>query len=230
MAGLIDQAGNASRGAAESLARARGAWEASMHQTLERLRSGLQDRDPVRIAELSGGSIQGCQIRIEVWGHPVVVGFPSLEAWDAESGKSLSTFDLGMLLYYLDKADGEPLAGRWISYRDLPGGLFYHQAFQGYSGDRIAHELGDPPEAFRYAAGAMGGTPLPTMAPLAYGFDPLPRVLLAVVLWPGDDEFAARASVLFDAAAPHFLPTDGLALLGAGLTGRLLKAAPPNPV
>jgi hypothetical protein len=30
--------------------------------------------------------------------------------------------------------------------------------------------------------------------------------------------------VLFDAHAGHHLPVDGLALLGAGLTGRLLKA------
>jgi len=52
---------------------------------------------------------------------------------------------------------------------------------------------------------------------------PLPRIRLASILYPGDDEFPARASVLFDAAASHYMTTDGLALLGAGLVGRLIK-------
>ncbi|OGN89309.1 MAG: hypothetical protein A2Y88_04885 [Chloroflexi bacterium RBG_13_48_10] len=59
---------------------------------------------------------------------------------------------------------------------------------------------------------------------MAYAFLPLPRIRLASILYPGDDEFPARASVLFDAASSHYMTTDGLALLGAGLVGRLIKA------
>ena len=44
--------------------------------------------------------------------------------------------------------------------------------------------------------------------------DGLPGIALAVVYWRGDDEFDAEARVLFDAAAPHYLSTDGLAILG----------------
>jgi hypothetical protein len=54
-------------------------------------------------------------------------------------------------------------------------------------------------------------------------------VRLAAVLWEGDDEIAARAAILFDAAAGHYMPTDGLALLGSGLAGRLIRAAPASP-
>ena len=42
--------------------------------------------------------------------------------------------------------------------------------------------------------------------------------------WPGDEEFPSRASILFDPADIHYLPIDGLALMGSGLAGRLLKA------
>jgi hypothetical protein len=59
----------------------------------------------------------------------------------------------------------------------------------------------------------------------AYAFDPLPRIRLAAVLWPGDDELPARGAVLFDASASHYMTTDGLALLGGGLAGRMEKAA-----
>ena len=48
---------------------------------------------------------------------------------------------------------------------------------------------------------------------------------LAATLWLGDDEFPAKASVLFDAASGHYMTIDGLALLGSGLSRRLIKAS-----
>jgi len=82
-------------------------------------------------------------------------------------------------------------------------------------------------EAFDRAARELKGAAIPALAPLAFAFQPLPRVRIACALWPGDDEFPTRASVLFDAAASHYMPTDGLALLGAGLARRLMKLANP---
>jgi hypothetical protein len=61
------------------------------------------------------------------------------------------------------------------------------------------------------------------LAPHAWRFLPLPRVPLAVCLWPGDEEVPAQAAILFDSNAGRHLPTDGLALLGSGLTGRLIR-------
>jgi hypothetical protein len=133
-----------------------------------------------------------------------------------------------MLLYYLVTADGAPMSDRWISFRELPDGAFYHQAFQGYSGNVIARTFSDEMEAFDRAARELKGAAIPALAPLAFAFQPLPRVRIACALWPGDDEFPTRASVLFDAAASHYMPTDGLALLGAGLARRLMKLANPT--
>jgi hypothetical protein len=130
-----------------------------------------------------------------------------------------------MLLYYLVTADGAALADRWIGYRELPDGAFYANAFQGYSGNRLAHIFGERPQAYIAAAQALDGLSLPGLPGLAYAFQPLPRVRLATVLYPGDDEFPARGIVLFDAAASHYLPTDGLALLGSGIVSRLAKKA-----
>jgi hypothetical protein len=116
------------------------------------------------------------------------------------------------------------MAERWVGYRELPGGSFYSQAFQGYTGDRLVHTFSEQPQAFEQAAYVIDGTPLPALPGVAFAFLPLPRIRLAAILYPGDEEFAARASVLFDAAASHYMTTDGLALLGAGLVGRLIQA------
>ena len=58
-----------------------------------------------------------------------------------------------------------------------------------------------------------------------FAFRVLPAVALALVYWRGDDEFAPEARVLFDAAAPHYLSTDGLAILGSHLVRQVLAHA-----
>jgi hypothetical protein len=52
----------------------------------------------------------------------------------------------------------------------------------------------------------------------------LPRLKLAIAMWAGDEDFPAQARVLFEATAPHYLSTDGLAILGGQLIGHMLKA------
>ncbi len=58
-----------------------------------------------------------------------------------------------------------------------------------------------------------------------YVFQVLPRLKLAVIMWAGDDEFPAQAQVLFQESAPHYLMTDGLAIVGSLLIGQIVKAA-----
>jgi hypothetical protein len=139
--------------------------------------------------------------------------------------ESCSVFDIGMLLYYLLTADGIDLADRWISFRELPDGAFYNQAFQGYSGKRVADHFGEDLEAFHTAVRQLGGFQLTALAPAAYAFNPLPRIRLALAMWPGDEDFPSRATVLFDAHADHYMTTDGLALLGSGLARRVIRAS-----
>ena len=44
-------------------------------------------------------------------------------------------------------------------------------------------------------------------------------------MYAGDEDFPAQARVLFEATAPHYLSTDGLAILGGQLVGQIIKAA-----
>jgi hypothetical protein len=151
------------------------------------------------------------------------ITWPGLEARFVEDGVPCSIFDLSLFLYYLKIADGTPFADRWISFRELPGGAFYNQAFQGYSGDRLAKALGKRAQAFETAAWALKGAKLSALAEYAFAFQPLPRIRLAAVLWEGDEEFPSRATILFDAASSHYMTTDGMAILGSGLVSRIIR-------
>jgi hypothetical protein len=225
--GLTDKAAGAPPHAA-SPEEAHKRWEAAMSAEIERLRCEVRGLAPDLAATRVGGSWRGAALEIVYWGKSTRITWPKLEPSDGD-GNILGSFDQAMLLYYLRQSDGTPPAGRWIGYRELPGGEFYHQAYQGYTGRKLAVAFGSNPAAFEAAALAYQGTRLDGPAPHAWRFDPLPRISLAACLWPGDDEMPAQASVLFDAHAAHHLPIDGLALLGSGLTGRLLRAAIQPP-
>jgi hypothetical protein len=188
---------------------------------VEALRAAIRQEAPEPLAARSGATFSDDgRIHLSYWGRKAVMTWPSLDpCWEAD-GTPCPVFDAAMLLYYLRSADGAPLADRWIGFRELPDGAFYHMAYQRYSGDRLARAFGADPDRFHRAARALDGCPLSALGH-AYAFDPLPRIRLAAVLWPGDDELPARGAVLFDASACHYMTTDGLALLGGGLAGRL---------
>ncbi len=209
----------------EAIERAQRAWQESMLQQLEALRSEIQATQPGRLAADSGATLHDHYILVTYWGEPLRISWPDLRAYKSSDGSECSVYDTGMLLYYLRQADGTAVADHWIGYRELPGGSFYSQAFQGYSGDRLARQLGATPEAYGSAARSLAGMLLTGLPGIGYAFLPLPRIRLASILYPGDEEFPARASVLFDASVSHYMTTDGLALLGAGLVGRLIDAS-----
>ncbi len=197
-----------------------------MLRPIEELAQALRKLDPDGIARRADCAFDGRSLELTFWQSAVRLMWPELSARRADDGQPCSTFDQAMLLYYLNCADGAPMAGRWIGYRELPGGVFYQQAYQGYSGDRLAQTFGDRPEDLARAAAALGGVPIDDLGTTAFVFLPLPRIRLAAVLWPGDDELRSRGAILFDAASSHYMTTDGLALLGGGLAGRLTRPAP----
>lgn len=175
------------------------------------------------MADCCDAVLDGSSLTMDYWGRPVVLAWPELEPRYQDS-EVLPAFDTGMLLYYLSLADGTPPAGRWISFRELPGGAFYHLAYQRYSGDRLAGDFGLDPAGFASASGRIHGEPLSEFGAPAFSFRPLPRILLAAILWPGDEDFPSRGAIVFDAAASHYMTTDGLGLLAGGLAARLARA------
>lgn len=224
MAGLTDKAGGPQKALHDKVEQAQQAWQESMLRQVENLRDSIRKESPQRIAGRTGAEITPDGIQFLYWDQPVHISWPALHATRPPDGDPVSTFDAAMLMYYLHTADGAPMADSWIGFRELPDGAFYAQAFQGYSGNRVAQHFSDDPNRFHAAAQALDGWHLSALADYAYAFRPLPRIRLAAILWPGDEEFPTKASILFDAASHHYMTTDGLALLGAGLARRLEKA------
>jgi len=185
----------------------------------------LHTTDRAVVAERSGAAIdQGGNLRVEFLRREYVIDYAEWTVQRAEDGAAPSSFIQSLILTYLSTADGTPPIDRWVGFRELPNGLFYAQAFQGYTGAELMHNLDGDVTAFKQASEKLQGAAL-TIGDAGYAFQVLPHLKLAVVMWAGDDEFPAQAQVLFQESAPHYLVTEGLAIVGSLLIGQITKAA-----
>jgi hypothetical protein len=183
-------------------------------------REELRQRDPRELAARCGAEFENGILRLKFFEEMHTITFPELKVHVEMTNKGCGLNRSSMFFYYLLTADGAPLAGKWVAFRELPGGMFYHQAYQGYSGDRLAKAIDNHIGVFERAAKTLGGIKL-DVGDAAFAFDALPRVCVAAVYYAGDEDFPASANVLFDASAIHYLPTDALGGVGSSLVDRL---------
>lgn len=190
-------------------------------------RAALRQVDPAVAAYLSDARYVpvakgGGAFELRFWGRDYKVTYPDGEVRESDTGTPPGFAIELLLLHYLTKADGTPLADRWVAFRELPGALMYDSAFQGRTSFRLARVYGRDLEGFVAAAQGLGGEPL-SFGDASFMFQILPRVRMAVVLHLADEEFPAAVTMLFDAATGNYLPTEDLAVLGGMFCGALVK-------
>jgi hypothetical protein len=185
----------------------------------------LRAIDRAVIADRSGAEInRDGDLRMMFLRREYVIDQTEWTVQRVEDGAAPHSILQSLILTYLYMSDGTPPIDRWVGFRELPNGLFYAQAFQGYTGDELIRQLNDDVAAFKTASEKLQGAAVP-IGDTGYAFQVLPRLKLAVIMWSGDDEFPAQAQVLFQASASHYLMTEGLAIVGSLLIGQIIKAA-----
>jgi len=137
-----------------------------------------------------------------------------------EKGDTIPVYTAIIILHYLVTAEGTPLTGKWIAFRHLPGGDIYIDPFQKRAVNPFLKTFGHRPEDFKKAAEALGGVPL-AVSGISMVIPVFPRVPICFTIWPGDEEMPASANILFDEAAPAYLPTEDYAHLPAIITGAM---------
>ena len=197
-------------------------WVDKLAPNVAELRDALKGVPLQDIAWRSRATLQGDRLHLQMLFQPYEVDGASLVVTKPGGGE-LPSFFQSLVLSYLQTADGAPSADRWISFRELPNGGFYHRAFQGYAPDRLAKRWGLDVDGFAAACRALGGGRL-ELGDAGFVLRVLPRIDMAAIYWLGDEDFPSRASILFDANAHHYMITDGLAILGSQLVGKILAA------
>ncbi len=181
--------------------------------------------DPGEMVLKSGASFSADRnyIIINYFGREHMVSVQSGEVL-ASPGEKVNFNDATLVLQYLKQCSGLPPRGRWLSFLELPEGVLHHVPFIKDACNPLARVFGNRPELFIQTAQKLGGTPI-KMGDVAAIVPAFPKLPLAAALWEGDDEFPAKAVVLFDSVAPHHLTTAALWVLGCQLTKKMLALA-----
>jgi hypothetical protein len=116
--------------------------------------------------------------------------------------------ELCILAYFINSQD-LPAAGKLTPVQALPGGQFFFRGPHKLNTDKLEATFGQNPEQLyglidRFSAKKY------KFGDAAIELYILPRVALTIVIWRGDDQFPARASILFDQTAASQLPLDAL--------------------
>lgn len=128
------------------------------------------------------------------------------------------------ILAYLINAQDLPPANKFVGPEHLPSGQFFFRGLHSLPTKKLKEAFGKSPERL-YEASERFGAKKCEFGDSSIELYALPRISLTIVIWRGDDEFEARASILFDQTAGSHLPLDALGAL-ANLTVKALVKAP----
>lgn len=198
--------------------------QSPLERRADELRAEVLSAEPNRLADLTGTRFRegndGSVFEFNYWGNPVLLSSEDYIARDQESGQPLPAIHQAMILYYYSSSKNSSPAGKWVSFSELADGQFYNAAFQGYTSKKLLLHFEMDYEGFENRCLELGGEKT-SFGDGAFRFQILPGIALLAVYWKGDDEFPPSYKILFEDIADYHLPTDGCAILGSMLTGKL---------
>ncbi|MGD0622853.1 MAG: DUF3786 domain-containing protein [Thermacetogeniaceae bacterium] len=156
-------------------------------------------------------------------GQPLSVSYPQGEVLFQGTGFCPFWEWRLLSLNYLWRSDGTPLAGELVSFRQLKHGHVFYPAFVNMGIAQLATSLAGSAvntDQVREACLTLGGR-LERGAEIQATFPLLPRFPVTVQIWPGDEEMAGNANILFDASATNYLHIEDVVVAG-NLVARFL--------
>jgi hypothetical protein len=184
----------------------------------------LEERAKKAGADYQKGE-DGEKITLHFFSEPYHIQFPQIEFYSPPK-KVVSLVTRILLLHYLIRADGNPLTGKWVAYKDIPGGLLYAGVFARRVTEPLQRKFGKSAKSFKETGIKSGGEPA-EVGDASFVLHAFPYVPLQYVLWEGDEEFPPSVQLLFDASVDHYLSLEDIVVLGQVTTGRVINRSTP---
>ena len=183
--------------------------------------------DPEDMAQSSGSSYDPSsgKISLRYIDELYTVRFPSGEVCLLEKSDPVAVTVKIVLLNYLVRAGGQPLKNSWISFKEIPqGGMIYLDAFNRRIRDQLTAVFGEAPDLLLKAGASLGGKQV-HCGDCGVQLQVLPRFPVTFAIWNAAEDTAPGATVLYDATAPFYLPTEVLIEATSFCIRQLTKAA-----
>ncbi|CQR73865.1 hypothetical protein SOV_33660 [Sporomusa ovata DSM 2662] len=147
------------------------------------------------------------------------------EADGTDPGTGASILIIQYLTFFQTNAI---LVNKWVSLKEIPnGGMLFYPAFHEECIVGLTKAFGHRPAFLLECAKQLAGQPA-SFGDASAVFEVFPKIPLCVVVWQGDEEVAANATILFDPSIEHFLHTESIIGAGGYLAKRLIKLAVPE--
>ena len=190
--------------------------------TLKEAQQRFVESDLPRMALLSGATVtEDGDLQLSFLGQVHLVdaqGEVSYAAGDEEVPLTAKI----LLLHYLAQAQGVPVRGKLISFKELPGGAIYIEPFTKRAIKPMISMFGNRPESL-LELGKRLGAQQASLGDVSICLQVLPYIPVTLVLWAGDEEFPPSGNILFDSSAANFLPTEDYAVLASFVVFHLKK-------
>ena len=164
---------------------------------------------------------------IDLLNREYVVNLAEKRVLSAKESSPATFLEELCLLAYLINAQDVPVSGKLSPAEALPGGEFFFRGLHKLPAEELERVFGQHPKGLYRVMDEFNAERC-EFGDASIRLHVLPRVPLTVVVWRGDEEFAARASILFDQTAAAHLPLDAL-WTAANLTVKALLKATGRP-
>lgn len=188
-------------------------------KTLDRVCDGffkiLKNSDLEDIALKTGAAVIGAQrLGLLFFGSEVIVDIETEEIYYKEgssggktqNSKKLDIFSYAIILHYLVNADGVKISGEWISYRELPDGMFYFKTIPGVL-EPVRQKYKNSAKGLIEKIEGSGGHRSSDFknGGVIYPFKKFPVLM---IIDEESEEFDASLRILFDSNGSHYIKTD----------------------
>ncbi|MFH1855960.1 MAG: DUF3786 domain-containing protein [Candidatus Omnitrophota bacterium] len=129
-----------------------------------------------------------------------------------------------ILHYIIRKLKGlAPIAGEWVSFKEMDGGMPYYPAFKKRTIDVILKEYGTKPE-FLLEVSRRFKSEKVELADASIVLEVFEGVPVLITLWRGDEEFSPEVNMLFDKSIKEIFCSEDIAVLSGIVAVTLVKA------
>ncbi|MBN1542596.1 DUF3786 domain-containing protein [candidate division KSB1 bacterium] len=161
-------------------------------------------------------------LHVRLLGQERLLKLPTFELIDRQSEQKAKPADHLLLLHLLLCEAPVRMSDEWISFRDLPGGLFYWHPFQSRSLEPLARHFGNELRRLERCLQCFDTQPL-GIGDLGARIAVLGTLQTALIYRLGDAEFAPAVDMLFAPAFRHILPTEDVAVLAERICWMLIR-------
>ncbi|MEJ2696371.1 MAG: DUF3786 domain-containing protein [Candidatus Sulfobium sp.] len=198
----------------------RGAIESSLSLTdwrqdlIRKLREEVEGMDFSQVAEGIGAEVRGSSLFLTCMGREFTI---SPEGDIVTRGHMTPWIKILLLHYVRTKGTGE-LTGKWTSFGELKSGMVKASSFERDCEEPL-RQLFDSDfgrvEKTLLRMGAERRADFPTES--AWYVRLLPRIPVAILYWPAEEDFPSKVKILFDSSADRFLDAESMIFLVEGL-------------